>query len=70
MIWFDCMYVCLCKGITDGQIRAAVENGASIREIRDQLGVMTECGKCACLTRDIVKSSLQQNNKEVLWVAA
>jgi len=64
------MYVCLCKGITDGQIRAAVENGASIRDIRDQLGVMTECGKCACLTRDIVKSSLQQNNKDALWVAA
>lgn len=70
MIWFDCMYVCLCKGITDGQIRAAVESGASIRDIRDQLGIMTECGKCACLTRDIVKSSLQQNNKEALWVAA
>lgn len=63
------MYVCLCKGITDGQIRAAVENGASIREIRDQLGVMTECGKCACLTRDIVKAT-QGSNKEPLWVAA
>jgi bacterioferritin-associated ferredoxin len=64
------MYVCLCKGITDGQIRSAVENGATIREIRDQLGVMTECGKCACITRDIVKASTQQNNKESLWVAA
>lgn len=64
------MYVCLCKGITDGQIRAAVESGATMRDIRDQLGVMTECGKCACITRDIVKASSSQNNKEVLWVAA
>lgn len=65
------MYVCLCKGVTDGQIRSAVENGASIRDIRDQLGVMTECGKCACLTRDIIKASLQQNNdQEVLWAVA
>ena len=50
------MYVCLCKGVTDSQIRSAAENGASIREIRDQLGVMTECGKCACVTKDIVRA--------------
>lgn len=65
------MYVCLCKGITDSQIRSAAENGASIREIRDQLGVMTECGKCACLTRDIVRSSTKESNSAVgYWAVA
>lgn len=53
------MYVCLCRGVTDHQIRAAVENGAqSVRAVRDQLGVMTQCGKCACLTREIVQDSI------------
>lgn len=53
------MYVCLCKGITDSQIRAAINSGAeSVRAVRDQLGVMTQCGKCACLTREIVRSTL------------
>ncbi len=65
------MYVCLCKGITDGQIRAAAANGASIRDIRDQLGVMTECGKCACLTRDIVRATAPQGNDgKTLWAMA
>lgn len=53
------MYVCLCKGITDHQIRSAIDSGAtSIRQLRDSLGVMTQCGRCACLTREIVQSAL------------
>lgn len=66
------MYVCLCKGITDSQIIAAVAEGASsVREVRDQLGVMTECGKCACLTRDIIRSNLQMAEEhQGLWAAA
>lgn len=54
------MYVCLCQGITDSQIRAAVESGAdSLRQVREALGVMSQCGKCACLTKDIVETCLQ-----------
>lgn len=65
------MYVCLCKGITDTQIRSAAESGASIREIRDQLGVMTECGKCACLTKDIVRTSRKDSAEAVgYWAVA
>lgn len=54
------MYVCLCKGVTDSQIREAVNNGAeSMREVREQLGVSTQCGKCVCHARDIVKDTLE-----------
>jgi len=54
------MYICLCKGITDSQIRQAVNGGAeSVRAVREELGVSTQCGKCACSVRDIVKSSLE-----------
>jgi len=53
------MYVCLCKGITDTQIRAAVQDGASsIQELRNTLGVASQCGKCGILARDIVRDSL------------
>ena len=53
------MYVCLCKGITDTQIRAAVADGASsLRDVRNSLGVASQCGKCGILTRDIVRESL------------
>mgnify|MGYP006189097649 CR=1 FL=1 len=54
------MYVCVCKGVTDSQIRAAVEGGAeSLRAVKQSLGVMTQCGKCSCLTREIVKEALE-----------
>jgi bacterioferritin-associated ferredoxin len=53
------MYVCLCKGITDTQIRAAVEHGASsLREVNSALGVASQCGKCGIMARDIVRESL------------
>ena len=42
------MYVCLCRGITDQDIKDAVANGAeSYREIRDLLDRGTCCGRCA-----------------------
>ena len=55
------MYVCLCKGITDTQIRTAVRDGAtSLREVRSRLGVASQCGKCGLLARQIVSDSLEQ----------
>lgn len=53
------MYVCLCKGITDSQIKDAVFGGASnLREVRKQLGVMNQCGKCGIMTKQIVEDAL------------
>ncbi len=64
------MYVCVCKGITDTQIRAAVEDGAnSLRDVRNTLGVASQCGKCGILTREILRESLMDNNDEQLFYA-
>ena len=53
------MYVCLCKGITDTQIRAAVQEGASsLSEVHASLGVASQCGKCGIMSREIVRESL------------
>lgn len=42
------MYVCLCQGITDRQIREAVGEGAvTMRKLRLELGVASCCGRCA-----------------------
>ena len=55
----ETMYVCLCKGITDTQIHAAVQDGASsMQELRNTLGIASQCGKCGILARDIVRDSL------------
>ena len=40
------MYVCLCQGVTDNQIRDAIYEGCcSYREVREATGVGTQCGK-------------------------
>lgn len=55
------MYVCLCKSITDKDIRNAVAEGAeSMRAVRDTLGVASQCGKCACLAREIIAETLAE----------
>ncbi|MBR9908921.1 MAG: (2Fe-2S)-binding protein [Gammaproteobacteria bacterium] len=53
------MYVCLCKGITDNQIKDAVYGGASnLRAVRKQLGVTTQCGKCGIYTQQLIAETL------------
>ena len=41
------MIVCVCKAVSDRQIKVAVKNGASsVRDLARGLGVGTCCGKC------------------------
>lgn len=50
------MYVCVCHGVTDSQVRKAVASGVqSLRGLRDQLGVASECGRCARCAHGILK---------------
>jgi len=53
------MYVCLCQGVTDGQIKEAIYEGCcSYRDVRETLGVGTQCGKCACFAKQVVRETL------------
>ncbi|MVW76162.1 bacterioferritin-associated ferredoxin [Pseudomonas xionganensis] len=55
------MYVCLCEGVTDGQIRDAIYEGCcSYRDVRASLGVASQCGKCACLAKQVVRETLNE----------
>ncbi len=49
------MYVCICRQITDNQIRDLCRDGFNdLAEIRARLGVASECGKCTRHARSIV----------------
>jgi len=55
------MYVCLCQGITDSQIRQAVRRGcASFRELRNCLGVASQCGKCARSAKQLLRETRRE----------
>ncbi|MBA2483558.1 MAG: (2Fe-2S)-binding protein [Nitrosomonas sp.] len=57
------MYICICKGVTDGAIRKAVDQGAGrMRDLRLCLGVAGQCGACACDAKVVLDQSLTQKN--------
>ena len=41
------MYVCICHGVTQAEIEAAIENGNdNVMAISDHLGAGSGCGSC------------------------
>lgn len=53
------MYVCLCNGITESQIRDAVYGGAgSLPELKVGLGVASSCGRCADCAQQVIQEIL------------
>jgi bacterioferritin-associated ferredoxin len=53
------MIVCVCKAVSDRQIRTAVKGGASsLRDLTRELGVGTCCGKCLPEAKAALRSSL------------
>lgn len=50
------MYVCVCKAVTERQVRQAVNNGAqSLKDLRRELGVGHDCGQCAACARQCLE---------------
>ena len=55
------MYVCLCRGITDQDIKDAIANGAeSYRDVRDMLDLGTCFGRCVPEARMIISDEVSQ----------
>ncbi len=56
------MYVCLCNGITESQIRDAVGGGArSLSELHSCLGVASCCGRCADCAQQVLHETLSSS---------
>lgn len=54
------MYVCLCNGITDKDIKKAVTQGAtSVSDLRSMLGVSNQCGTCVEAAQEVLSSTYQ-----------
>ncbi len=55
----DLMYVCLCKAITDKQIRDAVDNGVqNIAQLQETCGAASGCGSCRDVAQDLIDERL------------
>ncbi|AWB67546.1 (2Fe-2S)-binding protein [Saccharobesus litoralis] len=55
------MYVCLCHGITDKQIRQAVKGGCgNLCDLRCKTSVGSDCGRCSKIAKQIIKQEIEQ----------
>lgn len=55
------MYVCVCNAVTERQILTAVREGATtLRQLRRDLGVTAECGRCAHCAHECLRAALAQ----------
>ena len=52
------MYICLCNGVTDRQIRQCAKSGVcSMSELECSLGVGVSCGRCREAAVEILQES-------------
>jgi bacterioferritin-associated ferredoxin len=53
------MYVCLCKAVTDSEIREAVEDGAvHVDHLAARCGLGTGCGRCQEAAQQLIDEHL------------
>lgn len=50
------MYICLCNGLTDRDIRSAADGGArSVAAVYRAHECAPQCGKCGCHIKDMLR---------------
>ena len=63
------MYVCICKSVTDRQIRRAAADGVdTLYQLRDSLGVAAGCGSCADMAEAILQEETASIAEPLLYV--
>lgn len=57
------MYICICNAVTDKDIKQAFANGVcSMRGLRQQLGVASNCGTCAKYAKTILDNEIKKKH--------
>jgi bacterioferritin-associated ferredoxin len=66
------MYVCICKAVTERHIHQAAQAGAkTLKDLRRDLGVSSECGRCAgCANQCLRQARVEQMPTHLLQIAA
>ncbi|UHD18880.1 (2Fe-2S)-binding protein [Thiocapsa bogorovii] len=65
------MYVCVCRAVTERQIIAAAERGAErLSDLRKELGVPGDCGRCGSCANALLRQVLENRRSEPAMAAA
>ncbi len=65
------MYVCVCMAVTERQVHQAASNGATtLKDLRRELGVTTECGRCAGCAKKCLREAHQSSSESAMLATA
>jgi bacterioferritin-associated ferredoxin len=59
------MYVCLCNGLTDRDVRNCAAGGCSVAMVYRSLGCEPQCGKCVPYVRQMLRETAPAAQMEV-----
>ena len=63
------MYICICKSITDTQIRAAADAGVnSLSKLKKKYGLASCCGNCIEMTQSILNENTAEKRNPRIYV--
>ncbi len=55
------MFVCVCRAVTDHQIREAVDDGVHhVEQLEELCGVGAGCGSCKALAQQLIEARLAE----------
>lgn len=57
------MYICVCNAVTEREIRQCAQLGCTLGDLREQLGVCTNCGKCKHAAKQILREERSVNGE-------
>jgi bacterioferritin-associated ferredoxin len=56
------MYVCVCHGIREGELRQAIDSGhCRFEELQSRTGVATGCGACEIMACDLFNRAREEH---------
>ena len=65
------MYICICNQVTEAQLRDEIDRGATtVRQLRESVGVTSQCGKCGSCVKSCIKEHKQQCESDILISSA
>ena len=58
------MYVCICKAVSDSDIRKAVDDGVrNMRQLSKATNCATECGRCMEMASEVLQLALADSRE-------
>jgi bacterioferritin-associated ferredoxin len=57
------MYICACNALTEREIRHCAQLGCNLGDLRERLGVGTNCGKCKHAAKQILREERSANGE-------